>query len=87
MPVHLTPPQLTALTVLAVASVAWLMLMTRILRRGRSAGEVHAALPAPQVLPALPRQRQSDPGLEAVELTPAEKDAFAGLVRQLSGGG
>ncbi|MET7653309.1 MULTISPECIES: hypothetical protein [unclassified Streptomyces] len=87
MPVHLTPSQLAALTVLAVASIAWLMFVTRLLRRGRSGSETHAVLPAPPALPALPRQRQSGPRLETVELTPAEKDAFAGLVRQLSGGG
>ncbi|MFI5876425.1 hypothetical protein ACIBAH_29020 [Streptomyces sp. NPDC051445] len=86
MPVHLTPPQLTALTVLAVASVAWLMFMTRMLRRSRSGDGVRPAPLAPPVLPALPCQRQSGPRLEAVELTPAEKDAFAGLVRQLGGG-
>lgn len=33
--------------------------------------------------PGLPYQRQTAPEMEAVELTPAERDAFAGLVRQL----
>lgn len=41
---------------------------------------------AARSLPALPRQRQAVPHLETVELTPAEKAAFAGLVRQLSDG-
>ncbi|MGW0869979.1 hypothetical protein ACWD3Z_05740 [Streptomyces sp. NPDC002740] len=86
MPVHLTFPQLAALTVLAVASIAWLIFVSRILRRSRSGSGAHAALPAPPVLPALPCQRRSGPGREAVELTPAERDAFAGLVRQLGGG-
>ncbi|KPI24215.1 hypothetical protein OHU34_24295 [Streptomyces sp. NBC_00080] len=86
MPVHLTFPQLAVLTVLAVASIAWLIFVTRILRRSRSGSEARTALPTPPVLPALPRQRQSGPGREAVELTPAERDAFAGLVRQLGGG-
>ncbi|MEU9306769.1 hypothetical protein [Streptomyces sp. NPDC048256] len=86
MPVHLTFPQLAVLTVLAVASIAWLIFVTRILRRSRSGSEARTALPNPPVLPALPRQRQSGPGREAVELTPAERDAFAGLVRQLGGG-
>jgi hypothetical protein len=86
MPVHLTPTQLTALTVLAVASVAWLLVLTRVLRRIRSRAETHRVLPAPPVLPALPCQQQTGPHLENVELTPAEKDAFAGLVRQLGGG-
>ncbi|WP_230195461.1 hypothetical protein [Streptomyces coriariae] len=86
MPVHLTFPQLAVLTVLAVASIAWLIFVTRILRRSRSGSEARTVLPTPPVLPALPRQRQSGPGREAVELTPAERDAFAGLVRQLGGG-
>ncbi|QJT02290.1 hypothetical protein G9272_19785 [Streptomyces asoensis] len=86
MPVHLTFPQLAALTVLAVASIAWLIFVTRILRRSRSGSEARTVLPAPPVLPALPSQQQSGPGREVVELTPAERDAFAGLVRQLGGG-
>lgn len=86
MPVHLTPPQPAALAVLTVASLAWLIVVTRVLRRGRSRGRTRAVLPAPPVLPALPRQRRSGPRLEAVELTPAEKDAFAGLIRQLGSG-
>ncbi|WP_406008415.1 hypothetical protein OG440_21525 [Streptomyces sp. NBC_00637] len=97
MPVHLTFPQLATLTVLAVASIAWLIFVTRILRRSRSGGQARIVLPTPPVLldppvppgspvlPALPRQRQSGPGRESVELTPAERDAFAGLVRQLGG--
>jgi hypothetical protein len=35
-------------------------------------------------LRALPRQRQSGPVAESVELTPEERAAFAGLVRQFS---
>ena len=34
-------------------------------------------------LPVLPRQPQAGPALEKVELTPAEQDAFAGLIRRL----
>ncbi|MFI5795288.1 hypothetical protein [Streptomyces sp. NPDC051677] len=86
MPVHFTPTQLTALTVLAVASVAWLLVLTRILRRIRSGADNRPALPARPDLSALPHQRQTGPHLESVELTPAERDAFAGLVRQLDGG-
>ncbi|MGX1270584.1 hypothetical protein [Streptomyces phaeoluteigriseus] len=39
----------------------------------------------PARLPALPPQRRTGPHPEAVELTPAEQAAFAGLVRRLSG--
>ncbi|GHE70795.1 hypothetical protein ACWDSD_17050 [Streptomyces spiralis] len=37
-------------------------------------------------LPALPSQRGSGPHREYVELTPAERAAFAGLMRQLGDG-
>ncbi|MFF3938943.1 hypothetical protein [Streptomyces phaeofaciens] len=98
MPLHLTIPQLAGLTVLALASVAWLIGMNRMLRRIRSR---EAALPGlaapaapvapvvlavPEVAEVLPRPEEAFPHREAVELTPAEKDAFAGLVRQLDGG-
>ncbi|MGV9559876.1 hypothetical protein [Streptomyces sp. NPDC003401] len=36
-------------------------------------------------LPAVPPQEQAGPGREAVELTPAERAAFEGLVRRLGG--
>ncbi|MEV6179749.1 hypothetical protein [Streptomyces sp. NPDC052015] len=36
-------------------------------------------------LAAVPRQRQVGPHREAVELTPEERAAFAGLVRRLGG--
>ncbi|MFC9288183.1 hypothetical protein ACFT0E_16200, partial [Streptomyces sp. NPDC057052] len=36
-------------------------------------------------LPAVPPQGQAGPHREAVELTPAERAAFEGLVRRLSG--
>jgi len=93
MPVHLTPAQLTALTVLAVASVVWLLVLTRILRRMRARAAAHAALYAVPVLPArpdalpVPRNRErTGPHRENVELTVAEEDAFAGLVRRLGDG-
>ncbi|MFD5265481.1 hypothetical protein [Streptomyces sp. NPDC058335] len=39
----------------------------------------------PPRLPALPPQPRTGPPSETVELTPAERAAFAGLVRRLSG--
>ncbi|NED17796.1 hypothetical protein G3I31_06415 [Streptomyces sp. SID9913] len=39
----------------------------------------------PWSLPAVPRQRQTGPPAEAVTLSPAERAAFAGLVRRLTG--
>ncbi|MCX4762777.1 hypothetical protein OG562_17690 [Streptomyces sp. NBC_01275] len=73
MPELFTIPQLTVLTVLGTASVGWLLWMTRILRRNRSAA----------ARTALPYRRRTGPHQEAVELTPAEQDAFTGLVRRL----
>ncbi|MET8028102.1 hypothetical protein [Streptomyces avermitilis] len=49
----------------------------------RHRGEAHRRR---DVLRALPRQRRAGPALESVDLTPAERDAFAGLVRQFSDG-
>ncbi|GAB7109036.1 hypothetical protein JCM4814A_73500 [Streptomyces phaeofaciens JCM 4814] len=95
MPLHLTIPQLAGLTLLALASVAWLIGMNRMLRRIRSreaalpglaAPATPVVLTVPEVAEALPRPEEAFPHREAVELTPAEKDAFAGLVRQLDGG-
>ncbi|MCX4738590.1 MULTISPECIES: hypothetical protein [Streptomyces] len=92
MPLHLTISQLTGMTFLALASIAWLIGMNRMLRRFReeaaanSARAARPAHPAYPTLPALPSQLQPGPHREAVELTPAEQDAFAGLVRQLGDG-
>ncbi|MDQ0961209.1 hypothetical protein QFZ66_005087 [Streptomyces sp. B4I13] len=92
MPVHLTPAQLTALTVLAAASVVWLLVLTRVLRRMRARAAAHAALRAVPGIPALPAlpvlraRERTGPHRETVELTVAEEDAFAGLVRRLGDG-
>ncbi|MFI6401521.1 hypothetical protein [Streptomyces sp. NPDC050548] len=83
MPAHVSILQLTGVAVLALATVAWVLGLTRILRRAFAEPTVwHAAHP----LHGLPGQRDTAPHLESVELTPAERDAFAGLVRQLSDG-
>ena len=83
MPSHVSILQLTGVAVLALASVAWVFGLTRILRRSLVEPTVwHTAHP----MYGLPNQRDTAPHLESVELTPAERDAFAGLVRQLSDG-
>ncbi|MFI6462607.1 hypothetical protein [Streptomyces sp. NPDC050528] len=83
MPEHVSILQLTGVAVLALATVAWVFGLTRLLRRSLVEPTAwHAAHP----LHGLPPQRDTPPHLESVELTPAERDAFAGLVRQLSDG-
>jgi hypothetical protein len=81
MPEHVSIYQLTGMAVLALATVVWAIGLTRVLRRSRD-----AALWRSAPLPALPYQREAGPDLESVPLSPAEQDAFAGLVRQLSNG-
>jgi hypothetical protein len=81
MPEHVSIFQLTGMAVLALATVVWAIGLTRVLRRSRD-----AALWGPGALPMLPHQREAGPDRESVQLSPAEQDAFAGLVRQLSSG-
>ena len=76
MPEHVSTLQLIGVTVLTLAGVVWAVAVTRLMRRAR----VEAA-----ALPALPHQADVGPIHEYVELTPAEQDAFAGLVRRLDG--
>ncbi|WP_128431500.1 hypothetical protein [Streptomyces cyaneus] len=83
MPEHVSFLQLLGPVVLALAAVLWVIGLARVLRRARLKSSPWRTRPAPS---ALPHQRQTAPELEAVELTPAERDAFAGLVRQLSNG-
>ncbi|MFF8973134.1 hypothetical protein [Streptomyces sp. NPDC014995] len=96
---HLSTPRLAGAVALALACAASLIGVTRVRRRSRrdagargfgegfasdsGAGSFRALR---GVLPALPRQRQAGPHVEAVRLTPAERAAFACLVRRLSGG-
>jgi len=83
MPEHVSLYQLLGMTLLVLVAVAWAMGLAYMLRRGRT----EAALwRAGQSLPALPHQRKVGPHQESVELTAAEQDAFAGLVRQLGRG-
>ncbi|MEY9992016.1 hypothetical protein ABIE67_004048 [Streptomyces sp. V4I8] len=83
MPEHVSILQLLGPVVLALAAVLWVTGLVRILRRTRPGAAPHR--PA-QALSGLPPQRQTAPDLEAVELSPAERDAFAGLVRRLNNG-
>ena len=83
MPENVTILQLLGPVVLALAVALWVTGLTRLLRRYRATDPRRAP---GQALPGLPHQRQTAPDLEAVELTPAELDAFAGLVRQLDKG-
>lgn len=80
MPAHVSTFQLIGMAALTLAAVAWVVVVTRLLRRNRrEALAWHAA----RALPALPQQLQAAPPRETVELTPDEQDAFAGLVRRL----
>ncbi|WP_433450924.1 hypothetical protein ACQPXS_21365 [Streptomyces sp. CA-142005] len=80
MPEHVATLQLTGAAVLTLVGVAWAIVVVRLLRRFRK--EALRELPAAR-LPFLPPQRQGGPAWEKVELTPAEQDAFAGLIRRL----
>ncbi|MFJ7077641.1 hypothetical protein [Streptomyces sp. NPDC098781] len=80
MPENVSILQLLGPVVLALAAALWVIGLVRLLRRARPAATSWHSDPT---LPGLPYQRQTAPALEAVELTPAERDAFAGLMRQL----
>ena len=81
MPEHASILQLLGVTVLALATAVWMLGLVRIARRHRLQITLRRDR---RTLHGLPRQRASAPHVESVELTPAERDAFAGLVRQLS---
>ncbi|MCK1822484.1 hypothetical protein MTQ10_23450 [Streptomyces sp. XM83C] len=84
MPEHLSILQLAGAAFLTLAGVAWLIGVTRLLRRFRFEAALGHTVITP--LSGLPGPRTTGPHREAVELTPAEQAAFAGLVRQLSDG-
>ncbi|MFJ5531621.1 hypothetical protein [Streptomyces sp. NPDC093261] len=93
MPAHVSTFQLLGVPALALATAIWLGCVGRVLRRRRFEGEARrsdrsedAARRHREILGALPHQPQSGPDLESVELTPAEQDAFAGLMRQFREG-
>lgn len=74
-------PQQIGLSMLAAAGVVWTVGLVRLLRRDRSEVTVRCGEQSPY---AIPRQR-SHSG-ETVRLSAAERDAFTGLVRQLTDG-
>ncbi|MET7296513.1 hypothetical protein ABZS79_31140 [Streptomyces griseoloalbus] len=81
----------TVLTLVAVVCAAGLADVLRrrrgrIRERARGRSET-ARRHTPHGIPTIPRQRRTGPAAEAVHLTDAERDAFAGLVRRLSEGG
>ncbi|MFJ9414589.1 MULTISPECIES: hypothetical protein [unclassified Streptomyces] len=74
------------LAVLLVATVAWFVALARLVRRAR--GQAAADRARPRRLGSVPRQTgPAGPPSESVELSPAEREAFALLVRQLTGRG
>ncbi|MFF1354005.1 hypothetical protein [Streptomyces sp. NPDC058297] len=75
MPEHVSIFQQVGVAFLAVATVVWVVGLVRLVR--------HVAWGTAQPLASLPGQG-GPPALESVPLTPDERDAFAGLVRQFS---
>ncbi|GAA2247216.1 hypothetical protein GCM10010415_01570 [Streptomyces atrovirens] len=95
MPEYTTLSRTTGATVLTLVAVACAAGLADALRRRRGrtrARELDEAarrqhIPhAPHGVPVIPRQRRTGPHTEAVRLTPAERDAFAGLVRRFGEG-
>ncbi|MFI5568347.1 hypothetical protein ACIA6T_13555 [Streptomyces sp. NPDC051740] len=96
MPEYTTLSRTTGATVLTLVAVACAAGLADALRRRR--GRTRAREPldeaarrqhtphAPHGVPVIPRQRRTGPHVEAVRLTPAERDAFAGLVRRFGEG-
>ncbi|MET9290411.1 hypothetical protein [Streptomyces sp. NPDC003077] len=81
-----TTLQHIGLGILAVATVAWFVGLVRVLRRDRF--ELTVWRGSQRLLRSVPRQAgPAGPPSECVELTAAEREAFARLVRQLTGRG
>ncbi|MFJ9726123.1 hypothetical protein ACIRP3_25535 [Streptomyces sp. NPDC101209] len=81
---HVPVLQSMGAAILLLTAALWVFALYTFARRGHF-GPIPglAVVRGPRVLP---RRRQSAPHIEFVELTPAERAAFAGLVRQLSDG-
>ncbi|MCG7209828.1 MULTISPECIES: hypothetical protein [Streptomyces] len=82
MPEHVSTYQLIGMAALTLATVAWAVVVSRLLRRNRREAIARRAAGA---FPGFPHPLRPSPSREVVELTPAEQDAFAGLVRRLGG--
>ncbi|MGW2641241.1 hypothetical protein [Streptomyces sp. NPDC001348] len=80
MPAHVSIHQLVVVTLLALATAAWVTVVTGVLRRRRYEAAARRSAQSPGVLP---ERHPHAPERESVELTPAEQDAFAGLIRRL----
>ncbi|MDF3300592.1 hypothetical protein [Streptomyces tropicalis] len=80
MPEHVSPLMWMVVALPAALTAACVVGLARIRRGVRL--ELARRQPTPR-LPALPPQPVTGPRREFVELTPAEQDAFAGLVRRL----
>ncbi|MGW4272330.1 hypothetical protein ACWEGQ_08180 [Streptomyces seoulensis] len=82
------PEHVSMLILCGVALPAVLIIACALVLAGYRYGlrfEIRRRTPVPG-LPALPPQRTSGPHREYVELSAAERDAFAGLMRRLSDG-
>ncbi|MFC9459420.1 MULTISPECIES: hypothetical protein [unclassified Streptomyces] len=75
MPEHLSYFQQIGVAFLGAATVVWVVGLVRLVR--------HVGWGAERPLASLPVQG-GPPAQESVPLTPDERDAFAGLVRQFS---
>ncbi|MFJ3304753.1 hypothetical protein ACIPSA_16830 [Streptomyces sp. NPDC086549] len=83
MPEHVSILQLAGVVGLVLVTAAWMILLMHTVRRPHPAARRSGRAPHALPLQTLPPQRQAPPQVESVELTPAEQDAFAGLVRRL----
>ncbi|MFF3911146.1 hypothetical protein ACFYZJ_35560 [Streptomyces sp. NPDC001848] len=83
MPAHESILLLVTVAVAALATGLWVIGLLQIMRRHRreNATRRHRG-----TLRGLPRQRRTAPHWDSVELTAAERDAFAALVRRFSDG-
>ncbi len=81
----ISPAQEIGLAVLLVAALVWVAGLGRIRRDSRSHHPEPGAGAGLAAGPAIPSQRGADAHpMESVELTEAEEEAFAGLIRTLS---
>ncbi|MFB0628162.1 hypothetical protein [Streptomyces sp. AB3(2024)] len=78
----LSPAQEIGLAVLLVAALVWVLGLGHMLRDSRFHHPEHSAHNG---LPAIPAQRGAGAHpMESVELTEAEEQAFAGLIRRIA---